>query len=195
MISIAPQGIPNYATIGWPIPNVEMKIAKPDDPSYKGLAANQTGEVLARGPNVMKGYYKNVEATKSMIVDGNWLRTGDIGHFDENGLFYISDRLKELIKVNAYQVAPAEIEGILRDHPDILDAAVIGIKHPKCGEVPRAFIVRRPKSNISEEEVQQFVAKQVIKYKQLTGGVQFVDQIPKTPTGKILRREIKRIFL
>lgn len=172
-----------------------MKIAALDDPSYKGLAPNQTGEVLARGLNVMKGYYKNHKATKTMITEGNWLRTGDIGHCDQNGLFYISDRLKELIKVNAMQVAPAELEGILRDHPDILDAAVIGVEHPKCGEVPRAFVIRRTGSKTSEEEIKEFVAKQVIKYKQLTGGVQFVDQIPKTATGKILRREVRRIFL
>lgn len=172
-----------------------MKIAALDDPSFKGLAANETGEVLARGPNVMKGYFKNEEATKAMITEDNWLRTGDIGHFDDNGLFYISDRLKELIKVNANQVAPAELEGILRDHPDILDAVVIGVEHPKCGEVPKAFVVRRPESNVTEEELQEFVRKQVIKYKQLTGGVQFVEQIPKTATGKILRREVRRIFL
>ncbi|XP_055327156.1 uncharacterized protein LOC129580589 [Sitodiplosis mosellana] len=193
--SLSPHGIHNYATIGFPVPNVEMKISALNDPSFKGVAPNETGELLVRGPNVMKGYYKNDEATKSMITKDNWLRTGDIGHYDENGLFYISDRLKELIKVNANQVAPAELEGILREHADILDAAVIGVKDPKCGEVPRAFVVRRPESNITEKDVQQFVAKQVIKYKQLTGGVQFVDQIPKTATGKILRREVRRIFL
>lgn len=143
----------------------------------------------------MKGYFKNEEATKAMITEDNWLRTGDIGHFDETGLFYISDRLKELIKVNANQVAPAELEGILREHPDILDAVVIGVSHPKCGEVPKAFVVKRPESNITEEIIQQFVAKQVIKYKQLTGGVQFVEQIPKTATGKILRREIRKLFI
>ena len=83
----------------------------------------------------------------------------------------------------------------MREHPDILDAAVVGIKNAKCGEVPKAFVVRRKESNMTEKDVQQFVAKQVIKYKQLTGGVQFVDQIPKTATGKILRREVRRIYL
>lgn len=192
--TLRPQGLKNYATIGWPISNTEMKIANLDDPNFKGLAANETGELLVRGPNVMKGYFKNDEATKAMITEDKWLRTGDIGHFDENGLFYISDRLKELIKVNANQVAPAEIEGILRTNPDILDAVVIGIPHYQCGEVPKAFVVRRSESNITEQDIQQFVAKQVIKYKQLTGGVQFVDQIPKTATGKILRREIRKLF-
>lgn len=171
-----------------------MKISNLDDPNFKGLAVNETGELLVRGPNSMKGYFKNEEATKAMITEDNWLRTGDIGHYDENGLFYISDRLKELIKVNANQVAPAELEGIIREHPDVLDAVVIGISHPKTGEVPKAFVVRRPQSNVTEEEIQEFVATQVIKYKQLTGGVQFVEQIPKTATGKILRREIRKLF-
>ena len=114
---------------------------------------------------------------------------------DEDGLFYISDRMKELIKVNANQVAPAELEGILREHPDILDAVVIGIPHPKCGEVPKAFVLRRTNANVTEPDIQEFVAKQVIKYKQLTGGVQFIDNIPKTPTGKVLRREIRKLFV
>lgn len=172
-----------------------MKIAGLDDPSFKGLAAMETGELMVRGPNVMKGYFKNDEATKEMITEDEWLRTGDIGHFDEDGLFYISDRLKELIKVNANQVAPAELEGILREHPDILEAVVIGIEHPKCGQIPKAFVVRRPESKITAEEVQEFLANRVIKYKQLTGGVQFVESIPKTATGKILRREVRKIFV
>lgn len=192
--TLTPQGLENYATVGWPISNVEMKIVNLDDPNTKGLAANETGELWVRGPNVMKGYFGNEEATKGMITEDKWLRTGDIGHFDDIGLFYISDRMKELIKVNANQVAPAELEGILREHPDVLDAVVIGIKHPKCGEVPKAFVVRRSDSKTTEEDIQEFVAKQVIKYKHLTGGVQFVEQIPKTATGKILRREVRKIF-
>lgn len=171
-----------------------MKIVGLDDSNSKGLAANETGELWVRGPNVMKGYFKNEEATKGMINEDGWLRTGDIGHFNDTGLFYISDRMKELIKVNANQVAPAELEGILREHPDVLEAVVIGIKHPKCGEVPKAFVVRRSDSKTTEEDIQQFVAKQVIKYKHLTGGVQFVEQIPKTATGKILRREVRKMF-
>lgn len=113
---------------------------------------------------------------------------------DENGFFYISDRMKELIKVNANQVAPAELEGILREHKDVLDAVVIGVPHEKCGEVPKAFVVRRSNSTASETDIQQFVAKQVIRYKHLDS-VQFVDSIPKTATGKILRREIRKTFL
>lgn len=192
--TITPNGLENYGTVGWPISNVSMKIVGLDGSSANGLAPNEVGELWAHGPNVLKGYYKNEEATKNTITEDKWLRTGDIGYFDENGLFYISDRLKELIKVNAYQVAPAELEGILREHPDVIEAVVIGVPHEKCGEVPKAFIVRRPHSQTTEQNIQQFVASKVIKYKQLTGGVVFVDSIPKTATGKILRREVRKLF-
>lgn len=193
--TITPRGLyNNYSTIGWPVPNVEVKIASVDDPLFKGLNANETGELLVRGPNIMRGYYKNDQATRATITETNWLRTGDIGHFDENGLFYVSDRIKELIKVNAFQVAPAELEAILRKHNDLLDAAVVGISHPKYGEVPKAFVIRKSESQVTEKDIQAFVAKQVIKYKQLRGGVQFVDSIPKTSTGKILRREIRQKY-
>lgn len=192
--TLKPKGIDNYATIGWPISNVEMKIASIDDPKLIGLDVRQSGEILIRGPNVMKGYFKNDEATKAMITEDGWLRSGDIGHYDENGLFYISDRMKELIKVNALQVAPAELEGVLREHPNIVDAVVVGVPDRQCGEVPKAFVVLRPGSTISEDDVKTFVASRVAKFKQLGGGVQFIDSIPKTPTGKILRREVKKLF-
>lgn len=193
--TVTPQGLHNnYSTIGWPVPNVEVKIASVDDPNFKGLKANETGELLVRGPNIMKGYYKNDEATRATITEDGWLRTGDIGHFDENGLFYVSDRIKELIKVNAFQVAPAELEAILRKHNDVLDAVVVGISHPKYGEIPKAFVIRQSESQVTEKDIQDFVAKQVVKYKRLSGGVQFVDFIPKTLTGKVLRREIRQKY-
>lgn len=190
-----PVGLDNYGTIGWPVSNVDGKIVAIDDPNGIGLDAHQTGELWFRGPNVMLGYFQNAAATDETITKDGWLRTGDIGYYDDSGLFYISDRMKELIKVNAFQVAPAELEAIIRDHPDILDAVVVGVPHAKTGEVPRAFVVRKPDSKITAEQIQEFVAKQVIKYKQLTGGVYFVDNIPKTLTGKILRREAKKIVV
>lgn len=190
--TIMPLGHNNYGTIGWPVSNIEGKIVCVDDENGIGLDANETGELWFRGPNVMLGYFKNAAATEKTITKDGWLRSGDIGYYDESGLLYISDRIKELIKVNAYQVAPAELEAIIRDHPDILDAVVVGVPYAKTGEVPRAFVVRKPNSNITGEQIQEFVAKQVIKYKHLTGGVYFVDSIPKTPTGKILRREVKK---
>lgn len=170
------------------------KVVKVDDASFKGIGPNESGEVLVLGPSNMNGYFKNEAATNATIIEDGWLRTGDIGHYDENGQFYVTERLKELIKVNGLQVAPAELESILRNHPDILDAVVVGIPHEKCGEVPRAFVVRKPQSNVGTEEIEKFVAKQVSKYKHISGGVHFVDTIPKTASGKILRREIKRLY-
>lgn len=192
--TLSPKGIDNHATIGWTISNVEIKIAAIDDPQLKGVDTNVPGELFIRGPNVMKGYFNNEEATKATITSDGWLRSGDIATYDDKGLFYITDRIKELIKVNSLQVAPAELEAVLRDHPDVVEAVVVGIPHPVCGEVPRAFVVKRHKSTATEEDIKAFVAKQLARHKHLTGGVDFVDQIPKTNTGKILRREVKRLF-
>lgn len=111
MCTFKPHGLENYGTIGWPVSNSELKIVPLDGSHRKGLGKNETGEILFRAPNVMAGYYKNDNATRETITDDGWLRTGDIGHMDENGFFYVSDRMKELIKVNANQVAPAELEG------------------------------------------------------------------------------------
>lgn len=194
IFTITPKEIQNYGSIGWPIPNVDVKITQLDDAECQGVAANQVGELLARSPGTMKGYYKNAEATHATITHDGWIRTGDIGYYDENGLFYICDRLKELIKVNAQQVAPAELEAILREHNDVLDAVVVGVPHEKCGEVPKAFVVRRPQSLLNDQQIIEFLAERVSKYKHLTGGVQFIEQIPKSASGKILRREIKRLY-
>lgn len=129
-----------------------------------------------------------------MLVDG-WIRTGDIAFYDDDGFFHITDRMKELIKVKGFQVPPAELEELLRSHPEIADAAVIGVPHDKNGEAPRAVLVRREGSDITEEDIAKFVADKVVKYKKLVGGVQFVETIPKSPTGKILRREIKAEYM
>lgn len=171
-----------------------MKIVKVDDLTLTGMGPNKPGEVLARSPSNMKGYYRNENATKATFTEDGWLRTGDVGFYDANGLLFITDRLKELIKVNGLQVAPAELESILRNHPDILDAAVIGIPDEKCGELPKAVVVRRPASTANTNDIQNYVANHVSKFKQIRGGVQFVDSIPKTASGKILRREIRKLY-
>lgn len=176
--TLSPKGIQNYSTVGWTASNCQTKIVDVDDPTFKGVNTNVPGELWIRGPNVMKGYYRNEEATRATITPDGWLRSGDICTYDEHGLIYIRDRIKELIKVNANQVAPAELEAVLRDHPDVLEAVVVGVPHPICGELPRAFVVKRPGSTVTEDEIKAFVAKQVIKYKQLTGGVDFIDGKP-----------------
>lgn len=191
---IAPKGCENRATVGYVVSSTEAKIVKVDDPNLVGCDVDETGELLIRGCQVMKGYLNNPEATNETIVNGNWLRTGDLATYDSNGMFYIKDRLKELIKVKGFQVAPAELEQVLREHPNIEEAAVVGIPHDKYGEVPRAFVVQKKASNVSEKELHAFVNERLSDYKQLRGGVQFVDSVPKNASGKILRRQVKALY-
>ncbi|RXG62249.1 4-coumarate--CoA ligase-like 7 [Armadillidium vulgare] len=140
----------------------------------------------------MKGYLKNEKATRETIKDG-WLCTGDIARVDKNENIYVIDRIKELIKVKGLQVAPAELENILRTHPDIEDVAVIGIPDERSGEVPKAFVVRTKEAeNLNEKEVKEFVAKIVAPHKQLAS-VSFIDEIPKSAAGKILRKDLRKL--
>lgn len=177
-------------TIGRLIPSTEAKVIDPL--SGEVLEAGQTGEILIKGPQVMLGYLKNKEATDKTVDQNGWLYTGDIGHADSDGYFTISDRIKELIKYKGYQVAPAELEALLCTHPKIQDAAVVGLHAGEdVGEVPRAFVVKKPEHDLAAEDVLDFVEKNVAPYKKLRGGVEFIDQIPKTTSGKILRRMLK----
>lgn len=188
------RGSNNYSSVGEPTPNSQAKIVDISDPTNTGLGPNIVGELLVRGPQVMKGYHNRPDATKEMIIENDWMRTGDMAYYDDDGQFYITDRLKELIKVKGFQVPPAELEEILREHPMILDAAVVGIPHPINGEVPRAFVVAKDRETVSENELKDFVAQKVAKYKRLEGGVTFLDAIPKNASGKILRREIREKY-
>jgi acyl-CoA synthetase (AMP-forming)/AMP-acid ligase II len=149
------------------------------------LGVGEPGEVWVRGPQVMKGYLNNPDATASTVDADGWLRTGDIGVVDADGYLTIVDRLKELIKVKGYQVAPAELEALLLDHPLIADAAVIPVPDGESGEAPKAFVVTR--GVLSAGEVQAFIQERVSHYKRLRD-VAFVEAIPKSPSGKILRR-------
>ncbi len=135
----------------------------------------------------MAGYLENAEATAATIDADGWLRTGDIVTMDEGGIFQIVDRLKELIKYNGYQVAPAELEGVLLTNPAIADAAVIGVPDEACGEIPKAFVVLKPNVVMTPAEVMDFVAAHVSPV-QADPGVEFIDEIPKSASGKILRR-------
>ena len=140
----------------------------------------------------MKGYINNKKATDETINYG-WLHTGDIGYYDEDGYFFIVDRLKELIKVKGFQVPPAELEDLLRSHPDILDVGVIGIPDDRKGEVPFAFVVKKPESNLSVEKIHHFVESHVVSYKRLAGGVQFID-IQEFTTIKITNKYLYPVF-
>lgn len=183
-------GSKNFASVGPLAHDTEGKIVPIDDPHGRGVGPNIKGELWLRGPQIMLGYHNNEKATKETLTADGWLKTGDIGYYDENLEFYVTDRLKELIKVKGFQVPPAELEEVLRNHPDITDAGVIGIPHPTAGEAPRAYIVtKNPK--LTEKDVKDFVAARVAEHKWLEGGVEFLEAIPKNETGKILRRKLK----
>jgi acyl-CoA synthetase (AMP-forming)/AMP-acid ligase II len=145
---------------------------------------DEAGELLVRGPQVMLGYLDDPAATAETITNG-WLHTGDIVRVGGRGDWYVVDRLKELIKYKGYQVAPAELEAVLLTHPDVLDVAVVAMPHDTGGEAPKAFVVaRRP---VPADELMAFVADRVAPYKKVRA-VEFIEQIPKSPAGKILRR-------
>jgi acyl-CoA synthetase (AMP-forming)/AMP-acid ligase II len=169
-------------SIGRLAPNTEARLVAPgtDDDVEPGTP----GELLIRGPQVMAGYLGNPEATAITVTDG-WLHTGDLVRVDEDGVFWVVDRIKELIKYKGYQVAPAELEALLLTHPDVADAAVIGVPHPEGGEAPKAFVVAR--GALAGDDLLAWVAERVAPYKKIRG-VEFVDAIPKSPSGKILRR-------
>jgi acyl-CoA synthetase (AMP-forming)/AMP-acid ligase II len=170
-------------TVGRLVPLTECRIIDVD--SGRDAAAGQPGEVWIRGPQVMKGYLNNAEATARTVDKEGWLRTGDIGIVDDDGYLTIVDRLKELIKVKGYQVAPAELEALLLQHPRVADAAVIPVTDAECGEVPKAIVVAR--GDLTPDEVIAFVNAQVAHYKRIRH-VAFIDAIPKSASGKILRR-------
>jgi len=153
------------------------------------LEPGEIGEICIRGPQIMQGYWKAPEATAAALREG-WYYSGDIGCVDERGYLYIRDRKKEMIKFKGFGIAPAEIEALLLEHPAVADAAVIGKPHPEAGEIPKAFVVRKPGQPLTAADVVAFVKGRLANYK-VPGEVEFVDAIPKTPSGKILRRVLK----
>jgi acyl-CoA synthetase (AMP-forming)/AMP-acid ligase II len=175
-------------SIGLVIPNTEVRIV--DVISGADVPQGQEGELLIRGPQIMKGYLNHPEATAESIDREGWYRTGDVGYVDREGWFYIVDRTKELIKYKGMQVAPAELEALLLTHPAILDAAVIRKPDEEAGEVPKAFVVLKPDDasrGTTAETIMAFVAERVAPHKRIRH-LEFVDQIPKSASGKILRR-------
>jgi acyl-CoA synthetase (AMP-forming)/AMP-acid ligase II len=178
-----PESAPRRGAGGVVVRNTEARVV--DIESGADLGVHVQGEIWVRGPQVMKGYLNRPDATAATITPDGWLRTGDIGYRDEDGYFFIVDRLKELIKYKAYQVAPAELEAVLLSHPAIADAAVIGSPDAEAGEVPKAYVVLRNEANA--DEIIAFVAERVAPYKRIRR-IEFIDQIPKSASGKILRR-------
>ena len=171
-----------YASVGPLVPSTEARVV---DPEGNDMAPGDRGELLIRGPQVMKGYFNKPEATAACLDKDGWFRTGDVAEVDEDGWFSIVDRVKELIKYKGLQVAPAELEAVLLSHPAVADVAVIPVADAEAGEVPKAYVVNRGAA--TAEELMAFVAERVSPYKRVRH-VEFADSIPKSPSGKILRR-------
>ncbi|EFJ20067.1 hypothetical protein SELMODRAFT_177466 [Selaginella moellendorffii] len=167
--------------------NHEAKVV--DLTTGKPLPPNFRGELLLRGPCIMQGYLNNPAATLHTIDKDGWLHTGDIVFFDSNGCLFVVDRLKELIKYKGYQVAPAELEAVLLTHPAIVDAGVIPYPDEDAGEIPMAYIVRAAGESLSKSDAMKFVAEQVAPHKRIHR-IEFLDAIPKLPSGKILRKDL-----
>jgi 4-coumarate--CoA ligase len=175
-------------TCGVTVANTECRIVDAENGDDQGVGG--VGELWVRGPQVMKGYLNNPEATAETIDSEGWLHTGDVGFIDEDGHLTIVDRVKELIKFKGFQIAPAELEALLLTHPAIADAAVIGVPDDEAGERPRAFIVVKPDAEVSIQEITDFTAEHVATYK-VVHDVVFTDEIPKSASGKILRRVLR----
>ncbi|KAJ2032356.1 hypothetical protein IWW57_000265 [Coemansia sp. S610] len=178
-------------SVGYLAPSMECMIIGDNG---ERLGTNELGEICVRGPNVMLGYFKNAEATAQTIDAEGFLHTGDIGRVDDRGFYYVVDRKKELIKYKGFQVAPAELEGLLMDHPAVLDAAVIQVfDRAQETELPKAFVVVRPSFDRAgiTEDIKAWVAERVANYKALRGGIEILESIPKSASGKILRRVLR----
>lgn len=191
VITVSDAGSKKVESAGALVPNIRAKIVDPDN--GKLLDRGSIGELWVKGPNIMMGYLNNPKATRDMFDSEGFMRTGDIGYFDKELHLFLVDRAKELIKYKGYQIAPAELEEVLVSHPKVKDCCVIGIIDPKSGEeLPKAFVVvdgntEKP----SLDEIKKYAHTKLAPYKHLRGGIEFINEIPKSSTGKILRRLIK----
>ncbi|KPJ18228.1 Luciferin 4-monooxygenase [Papilio machaon] len=175
---------------GPPLPGVSVKVV--DVKTRKRLGPLETGEICIKGPVVMKGYLGNEAANHDIMDDEGFLKTGDIGYYDHDGYFFIVERIKELIKYKGNQVPPAAVEGVVLQHPGVAECGVVGKPDEEAGELPTAFVVLKPGYKLSEKEILDFTATRLSRASQLRGGVIFVNEIPKNPSGKILRRVLKQ---
>jgi long-chain acyl-CoA synthetase len=173
-------------SIGTPIRDVEMRVVDEHD---EEVARGEVGEIVIRGPNVMKGYWNRPDATEEVMRSG-WFHTGDMAKIDEDGYFFIVDRKKDMIIRGGYNVYPREIEEVLYEHPAVREAAVIGLPHDELGEEVGAAVALKDGADATPEELVEFVRRQVAAYK-YPRQIWFVEDLPKGPTGKILKREIK----
>ncbi len=182
-----PAGTPKMRSVGTPLPGVEIRII---DDKGRTLGPNQVGEIATRSSKNMKGYWSNPEATASTIDSRGWLRTGDAGYLDEDGYLYIHDRVKDMIISGGENVYPAEVENAIYSHPDVADIAVIGVPDEKWGEAVKACVVVKEGKRLSEAEIITFARSHIAGYK-CPKSVDFIDHLPRNPSGKVLRRELR----
>ena len=193
--TFTPNSNQKLGSVGPLVSNTSAKII--DETTGESLGPNKEGELVVKGPQVMMGYLNEQEKTDQCLSSSGWLRTGDLAHYDKEGYFFITDRIKELIKVRGFQVAPAELEDLLLGHEAVNDVAVIQIPDETSGELPLAYIVLKDPNygdtseQQTKEEIYEWVKEKVAPYKRLDGGINFVESIPKSASGKILRRILR----
>lgn len=190
-LTYTPYGLKDYKSVGVPVVNTEMKIVDLENGTSK--QPFEEGEICFRGPQMSLGYLNELQKTRETIDQNGWFHTGDVGYYDEDGKFYIVDRIKEMIKVKGFQVAPAELEAVLRNHPAVEDVGVIGIPDERKGEAPVAFIKMKPDAKISEKELKSFLSGKIAAFKMIDKFF-FIDIIPKNPSGKILRKNLRSLL-
>ncbi|SEE74027.1 Acyl-CoA synthetase (AMP-forming)/AMP-acid ligase II [Streptomyces sp. 3213] len=175
-------------SVGRPVPHTRVRIV--DDTGVE-VPGGELGEITLRGPKVFAGYWRDEKATAAALRDG-WFHTGDIGHVDEDGFLYIDDRKKDMIVSGGENIATPEVERVLYEHPAVLEAAVVGLDHPRWGEVPRAFVVFRPGEDAGAEELREFCRARLARFK-VPARFDIVDELPRTPSGKVLKRTLRDI--
>lgn len=186
------KGLTKPGSVGIPLPDTEIKLVNPED-GITGIPQGGEGEILVRGPQVMKGYYNRPDETAIALKDG-WLHTGDVGRLDEDGFLYIVDRIKDMIIASGYNIYPNEIDQVLFGHPKILEACAVGVPHEYRGETVKAFIVVKQGAVLTEEEVLEYCSANLAKYK-IPKIIEFIDELPKSAVGKILRKELRKMEL
>ncbi|XP_068898328.1 luciferin 4-monooxygenase-like [Tenebrio molitor] len=190
--TVIPKNLKKPGSSGQVVTGHQIKICDPE--SGKALGVNEVGELRIKGDGVMKGYLSKEIETEEAFDEEGFFKSGDLGYYDDEGFFFIVDRLKEIIKYKGFQVSPAELESLLIQHPAVKDAGVIGIPDEKAGELPVAFVVKQPNQDVTEEEIVCYIAENVSVQKRLSGGVRFIEEIPKSSSGKILRKKLKELL-
>jgi acyl-CoA synthetase (AMP-forming)/AMP-acid ligase II len=178
------------ASIGKPFSDVEMKVV---DEEGKTLGPNEVGEILARGPRVMSGYWKDEEKTAKTIDKDGWVHTGDVGYVDEDGYYFLAGRSSDMIIRAGENISPEELENVIRDHPKVEDVAVIGVPDETWGEEPRAVVIPKKGEKVTEEEIMEYCRQNLASFKR-PRSVVFVDDLPRNPMGKLIKREIREKY-